>query len=39
MSVNDTSRRSISTVDLLIKIGCFGKGKNILSVGKAADLI
>jgi hypothetical protein len=26
------------TVDLLIKTGCFVKEKNILSVGKAADL-
>ncbi len=31
--------RRLSLVDLLIKIGCFGKGRNILSVGKALDLI
>jgi hypothetical protein len=28
----------LSAVDLLIKIGCFGKDKIILSTGKASDL-
>jgi hypothetical protein len=31
-------RGRLNTVDLLIKIGCFGKDKIILSTGKAADL-
>jgi hypothetical protein len=32
---NSYRRGKFSTVDLLIKIGCFGKEKNILSARKA----
>jgi len=35
---NPYRRGRLSTIHLLIKMGCFGKEKNILSVRKAADL-
>jgi hypothetical protein len=31
-------RGRLSTVTLLIKIGCFGTKKNMLPIGKAPDL-
>jgi hypothetical protein len=38
MPGNSYWRERLSTVDLLIKIGCFVKKKKIVSVRKAADL-
>ncbi len=35
---NSYCRGRVRTVDLLIKIGCFIKKKNLVSVWKAADL-